>query len=41
MSFSVWNNLYLALIITSMSLQEDDVTGEREGEFNIGLGYRF
>ena len=40
MSFSVWNNLYLEPNY-SMSLQEDDVTGEREGEFNIGIGYRF
>ena len=36
MSFSVWNNLYLEPNY-SMSLQEDDVTGEREGEFNIEL----
>ena len=39
MSFSVWNNLYLEPNY-SMPLKEDS-NGEREGEFNIGIGYRF
>ena len=39
MSFSVWNNLYLEPNYT-MPLNEDS-NGEREGEFNIGIGYRF
>ena len=39
MSFSVWNNLYLEPNYT-MPLNEDS-NGDREGEFNIGIGYRF
>lgn len=39
MSFSVWNNLYLEPNYT-MPLNADS-NGDREGEFNIGIGYRF
>ncbi len=39
MSFSVWNSLYLEPNY-SMPVSEDEA-GEREGSFNIGIGYRF
>ena len=39
MSFSVWNSLYLEPNY-SMPVSEDD-NGDREGSFNIGIGYRF
>jgi len=40
MSFSVWNSLYLEPNY-SMPVKEDAVTKDREGSFNIGIGYRF
>ena len=39
MSFAVWNSLYLEPNY-SMPVSEDG-NGDREGEFNIGIGYRF
>lgn len=39
-SFAVWNSLYLEPSYT-MPLKEDAVTGDREGSFNVGIGYRF
>ncbi len=39
MSFAVWNSLYLEPNYT-MPVSEDG-NGDREGEFNIGIGYRF
>jgi hypothetical protein len=39
-SFNVWNALYLEPNYT-MPVSEDEVTGDREGTFNIGMGYRF
>ena len=39
MSFSVWNSLYLEPNYT-MPISEDS-EGNREGSFNIGIGYRF
>ena len=39
MSFAVWNSLYLEPNYT-MPVSEDS-NGDREGEFNIGIGYRF
>ena len=39
MSFSVWNSLYLEPNY-SMPVSEDE-NGDREGSFNIGIGYRF
>jgi len=39
MSFSVWNSLYLEPNYT-MPVSEDS-NGDREGSFNIGVGYRF
>tara|TARA_B100000902_G_scaffold365033_1_gene385601 strand:- start:61313 stop:61741 length:429 start_codon:yes stop_codon:yes gene_type:complete len=39
MSFAVWNSLYLEPNYT-MPISEDD-NGDREGKFNIGIGYRF
>jgi hypothetical protein len=38
-SFNVWNALYLEPNYT-MPVSED-AAGEREGSFNIGMGYRF
>ena len=38
MSFAVWNSLYLEPNYT-MPISEDG-NGNREGEFNIGIGYR-
>ena len=40
MSFSVWNSLYLEPSYM-MSMSKDAVTDEREGSFNVGIGYRF
>ena len=39
MAFIVWNGLYVEPNYT-MPVQED-ADGNREGSFNIGLGYRF
>ena len=39
MSFAVWNSLYLEPNY-SMPVSEDG-NGDREGEFKIGIGYRF
>jgi len=39
-SFNVWNALYLEPNYT-MPVSEDKITGDREGTFNIGMGYRF
>ena len=39
-SFNVWNSLYFEPSYT-MPVKEDDVTGDREGSFNFGLGWRF
>ena len=39
MSFSVWNSLYIEPNYT-MPVSENDA-GERDGSFNIGIGYRF
>ena len=39
MSFSIWNNLYIEPNYT-MPVSEDD-DGNRDGSFNIGIGYRF
>ena len=39
-SFNVWNALYLEPNYT-MPVSEDEITGDREGTFNIGMGYRF
>ena len=39
-SFNVWNNLYFEPNYT-MPVKEDAVTGDREGKFRFGLGYRF
>ena len=39
-SFKVWNDLYVEPNYT-MPVQEDKVTGKREGSFNFGLAYRF
>ena len=39
MSFAVWNSLYLEPNY-SMPVSEDG-NGDREGEFNIGIGFRF
>ena len=38
MSFSVWNSLYLE---PSYLMPVKETNGEREGSFNIGIGYRF
>ena len=38
-SFNVWNSLYLEPSYT-MPLNED-INGDREGSFNVGIGYRF
>ena len=38
-SLNVWNSLYIEPNY-SMPVSEDD-NGEREGSFNIGIGYRF
>ena len=38
-AFNMWKSLYVEPNYT-MGLKEDD-DGEREGEFNIGLSYRF
>jgi len=38
-SFNVWNSLYIEPNY-SMPVSEDD-NGDREGTFNIGIGYRF
>ena len=39
-SFNVWNALYIEPNYT-MPASKDPVTDEREGSFNIGIGYRF
>ena len=39
-SFNVWQSLYFEPSYT-MPIKEDAVTGDRKGEFNFGLGYRF
>jgi len=39
-SFNAWNALYIEPNYT-MPVKEDAVTNEREGSFNIGIGYRF
>ena len=39
MSFSVWNDLYLEPNYTIPASKDDN--GDREGSFNIGIGYRF
>ena len=39
-SFNAWNALYIEPNYT-MPVKEDAVTGDREGSFNIGIGYRF
>ena len=39
-AFNVWEGLHIEPNYT-MPMQEDDVTGKREGSFNIGIGYRF
>tara|TARA_B000000565_G_scaffold147149_1_gene111399 strand:+ start:44 stop:469 length:426 start_codon:yes stop_codon:yes gene_type:complete len=39
-SFNVWQSLYFEPSYT-MPVKEDAVTGDRKGEFNFGLGYRF
>ena len=38
-SFNVWNGLHIEPNY-SMSTEEND-DGDREGTFNLGLGYRF
>ena len=38
MSFSVWNSLYLE---PNYSMPLKETNGSRDGEFNIGIGYRF
>jgi len=39
-SFNVWQSLYFEPSYT-MPVKEDALTGDRKGEFNFGLGYRF
>ena len=39
-SFNAWNALYIEPNYT-MPVSEDKITGERDGSFNIGIGYRF
>ena len=39
-SFNVWNALYIEPNYT-MPVSKDEVSDEREGTFNIGIGYRF
>ena len=39
-SFNVWNALYLEPNYT-MPVSEDEITGKRDGTFNVGIGYRF
>ena len=39
-AFKVWNEMYIEPNYT-LPLQEDAVTGKREGSFNFGIAYRF
>ena len=38
-SFNVWNSLYIEPNYSMPT--EKDADGDREGEFNLGIGYRF
>jgi len=38
-SLNVWNSLYLEPNYTMATEKNDD--GDRDGEFNLGIGYRF
>ena len=39
-SYNVWKGLHVEPNY-SMGLKEDEVSGEREGSFNLGLSYKF